>query len=121
MKRSIYLLIAIFSISIFFTNCKKKETEVKETTLTVETKIMKIDGSTVKVGGVWVYVYNDDVEYDKKTEADGTVTFKCIEPGTYYVEGEYYDAEGDYYEGEIYPAISIKEGEQKTVELVLTH
>jgi len=118
MKRSIYLLITIFSISIFFTNCKKKETEVKETTLTVNTKIEKWDGTIVKKADVEVYVYNDDVGYYKKTNSEGVVIFKNIEPGSYDVEAEYYDYYNDeYYYGETY--ITINDGEQKTIDLQL--
>ena len=120
MKKILYFITFIIAFLVIFTACKKKDKEAKETILTVETKIITWNNDVVRREGVEVYVENNDIGYYKKTDADGKVTFKNIDPGTYEISGEYYDyIENEYYDGELSDPITIKEGDKKTVELIL--
>ncbi len=87
MRKSMYIFMLLFvgSLSIM-TSCQKNKTG--------DLVINVVDGLNSSVGaGKTVYLYNNLTDYDNAvysktadTDANGQVTFKTLEPGTYYAD-----------------------------------
>jgi len=87
MRKSIYffLFLVVGSLSMM-TSCQKNKTG--------DLVINVVDGLNNSVGtGKTVYLYNSLTDYDNSaysktasTDANGQVTFKTLEPGTYYAD-----------------------------------